>query len=184
MQRDLVLRAKSGDLDAFAQLAKASSPRLNGVARLILRDADRAEDALQEALLLAWRDLRALRDPDAWDAWLRRLTVRACYKVAGRERRRSRFEQHMTLDPAALRTPDASVDVAERDWVLAELDRLDLDRRTVLVLHYYLDLSLPEVAEILNIPYGTAASRLNRGLEAMRTSMRASPAGPITEHAR
>jgi RNA polymerase sigma factor (sigma-70 family) len=178
MQRDLVLRAKGGDLEAFAQLAKASAPRLKGVAYLILRDADRAEDALQDAFLLAWRDLRALRDPDAWDAWLRRLTVRACYKAAGRERRRTRIELHVTLDPATARAPDASVDVAERDWVLAELGRLDIDRRAVLVLHYYLDLPLPEVAEILDIPYGTAASRLNRGLDAMRTSMRASGLTP------
>lgn len=185
MQRDFVLQAKAGDLDAFAQLVKVSAPRLKGVAQLILRDVDRAEDALQDALLLAWRDLRALRDPDAWDAWLRRLTVRACYKAAGKERRRNRVELHVMLEPATLLTPDASVDVAERDWVLAELGRLDIDRRTVLVLHYYLDLPLPEVAEFLDIPYGTAASRLNRGLEAMRTSMRVSPAGhgPATERA-
>jgi RNA polymerase sigma-70 factor (ECF subfamily) len=185
MQRDLVLQAKAGDLDAFAQLVKASAPRLKGVAQLILRDVDRAEDALQDALLLAWRDLRALRDPDAWDAWLRRLTVRACYKAAGKERRRNRVELHVMLEPATAHTTDASVEVSERDWILAELGRLDIDRRAVLVLHYYLDLSLPEVAEILDIPYGTAASRLNRGLEAMRTSMRASPAspGPATERA-
>jgi RNA polymerase sigma-70 factor (ECF subfamily) len=172
MQRDLVVRAKAGDLDAFAHLAKASSPRLKGVANLILRDSDRAEDALQDALLLAWRDIRALRDPDAWDAWLRRLTVHACYKAAKKERRRSRIELHITPDAGTARTPDASVDVAEREWVLQELGRLDIDRRTVLVLHYYLDLSLPEVAEILDIPYGTVASRLHRGLDAMRTSMR------------
>lgn len=175
MQRDLVEQAKAGDLDAFAQLVKASAPRLTGVAYLILRDAHRAEDALQDALLLAWRDIRALRDPDAWDAWLRRLTVNACYKAAGKERKRSSVELHVTPDPAIARTPDASADVAEREWVLAELGRLDLDRRTVLALHYYLDLSLSEVAEILAIPYGTVTSRLHRGLEQMRRSMRVSP---------
>jgi RNA polymerase sigma-70 factor (ECF subfamily) len=175
MQRHLVERAKAGDLDAFAQLVKASAPRLKGVAYLILRDAHRAEDALQDALLLAWRDLRALRDPDAWDAWLRRLTVRACYKVAEKERRRYKAELHVIPDSGASRTPDASADVAERDWVLGELGRLDIDRRMVLVLHYYLDLALPEVAEILDIPYGTVTSRLHRGLEEMRASMRVTP---------
>ena len=182
MQRDLVVQARAGDLDAFAQLARASAPRLKGVANLILRDADRAEDAVQDALLLAWRDLRALRDPDAWDAWLRRLTVNACYKAAQKERRRSRVELHVTPDVGDVSTPDASVDVAEREWVLAELGRLDIVRRAILVLHYYLDLSLPEVAEILDIPSGTVTSRLHRGLEQMRRSMRIAP-DPTTDTA-
>jgi RNA polymerase sigma-70 factor (ECF subfamily) len=175
MQRDLVERAQAGDREAFAHLVKASAPRLKGVAYMILRDEHRAEDALQDAFLLAWRDLRALRDPDAWDAWLRRLTVNACYKVAGRDRRRSVIESQVA--PGAVPTPDAASRVADREWVMSELDRLDVDRRTVLVLHYYLDLSLPEVAEVLGIPYGTVTSRLHRGLEAMRRSMIASPEG-------
>jgi RNA polymerase sigma-70 factor (ECF subfamily) len=173
LSRDLVERAQAGDLDAFAQLARAAGPRLKGVANLILRDADRAEDALQDALLLAWRDMHALRDTDAWDAWLRRLTVNACYKIANKESRRSRVELHVTPDPETARTHDGTADVAEREWVFSELARLDIDRRTVLVLHYYLDLPLSAVAETLDIPFGTASSRLNRGLEAMRVSMQA-----------
>ena len=175
MSRDLVERAQAGDLDAFAQLAKAAGPRLKGVANLILRDADRAEDALQDALLLAWRDMRALRDPDAWDAWLRRLTVNACYKLANKERKRARVELHVMPDPEKARSHDSTADVAEREWVLSELGRLDIDRRAVLVLHYYLDLPLSEVADILDIPFGTASSRLNRGLEALRASMATAP---------
>jgi DNA-directed RNA polymerase specialized sigma24 family protein len=81
----------------------------------------------------------------------------------------------VTPDAGSARTPDASSLVAERDWVMAELDQLDIDRRAVIVLHYYLDLSIPEVAEILDIPVGTAASRLHRGLKAMRASMRVDP---------
>ena len=177
MSRDLVERAQAGDLDAFTQLAKAAGPRLKGVANLILRDAHRAEDALQDALLLAWRDLQALRDPDAWDAWLRRLTVNACYKVANKDRKRSRVELHVAPDPEMAKTHDSAADVAEREWVLSELGRLDIDRRAVLVLHYYLDLPVREVAEILEIPYGTAASRLHRGLEAMRSAIDLGPEG-------
>ena len=172
MQRDLVIAARDGDLEAYSQLVRAAFPRLYGVANLILRDSDRAQDAVQDALVQAWRHVRSLRDPDAWDAWLRRLTVRACYKVANRERRRREVEQHVTLDGSTAVTGDHSAELAERDWVVSQLGSIDIDKRAVLVLHYYLDLPMPEVAETLDIPYGTAASRLHRGLEALRESMR------------
>ena len=187
MQRVLVERARTGELEAFTQLVKVSLRRLTGVANLILRDSDRAQDAVQDALLMAWRDLRALRDPDAWDAWLHRLTVRACYKVARKERRRSMVELHVTPDPRSGEGEDFGTEVSDRDWLGRELDRLDIDQRAVLVLHSALDQPVSEVAEILDIPYGTAASRLHRGLEALRASMRdPGEADPdlVTERAR
>jgi len=88
MQRELVERARSGDLEAFSDLARDSLTRLYAVATLILRDPHRAEDAVQEALLHAWQSMHALRDPDAFEAWLHRITVRACYKSARKEKRR------------------------------------------------------------------------------------------------
>jgi len=176
MQRALVEQAQAGDLDAFTQLVKAYAPRLYGIANLILHDSDRGKDAVQNALLMGWRDLRALRDPDAFEPWLRRLTVRACYGVARKERRRNRVELHVTPDPLSSSIPDTSAELVERDWLFGMLGRLAIDQRAVIVLHYYLDLPVTEVAEILDIPYGTAASRLHRGLEAMRTSMRVAPA--------
>jgi len=175
MQRALVERSQAGDLDAFTQLVKAFAPRLHGVANLILRDSEIAQDAVQDALLMGWRDVRALRNPDAFEAWLRRLTVRACYGVARKERRRNRVELHVMPDPGRSSSPDATAELAERDWLYDVLGRIAIDQRVVIVLHYYLDLPVTEVAEILDIPYGTAASRLHRGLEAMRTSMRVSP---------
>jgi RNA polymerase sigma-70 factor (ECF subfamily) len=164
-----------GDIDAYSELVRASHPRLFGVARLILGDSDRAHDAVQDALLLAWRHVRSLRDPEAWDAWLRRLTVRACYKVARAHKRRSLVELHLTVDQDSAAAPDAAMGVIDRDWLGRELDRLALDQRVVIVLHYYLDLPVSQVAEIVDIPYGTAASRLHRGLEAMRISMSSEP---------
>ena len=181
MQRELVVRARGGDLEAFTQLVKFAFPRLKGVAYLVLRDADRAEDAVQEALVAAWTDLRALRDPDAWDAWLRRLLMRTCHRLAKRERRRIQVESHVRWDLEGTRSTNDMADVAVREWVLDELGRVDVEKRSVIVLHYYLDLPMREVAEILDIPYGTAASRLHRGLELMRASMDRSrePAGDV-----
>lgn len=173
MQRELVVRARSGDLEAFTQLVMASLRHLTGIANLILRDADLAEDAVQDACLMAWRDLRALRDADAWDAWLHRLTVRACYKVSRKERRRSLVELHVMPDPRSSEGTDVATEIADHDWLARELGRLDLDQRAVLVLHYYLDLPVSRVAEVLDIPYGTAASRLHRGLETLRATVEA-----------
>ena len=86
MQRELVIRAQGGDVEAFSTLTAGRSGRLLAAARLILRQDDRAADAVQDALLQAWIDLRSLRDPDRFDAWLHRLLVRACYRAAGRHR--------------------------------------------------------------------------------------------------
>ncbi len=171
MDRELVLRAREGDVEAFDQLARAAFPRLKGAAYLVLRDADRAEDAVQDALLAAWKGLRALREPDAWDAWLRRLLMRTCYRFARQEQRRTEVELSARPDPERPGITTDPADVADREWILSELARVDIDKRAVIVLHYYLDLPLPEVAEILDIPYGTAASRLHRGLELMRGAM-------------
>ena len=180
MQRALVERAQAGDLDAFTQLVEAFAPRLHGVANLILRDNERAQDAVQDALLMGWRDIRALRDPDAFEAWLRRLTVRACYGVAKKDRRRAKVELHVPPDPGRASTPDTSTQLVEREWMYDMLGRIAIDQRVVVVLHYYFDLPVDEVAEILDIPYGTAASRLHRGLESMRRSMRVGQA-PATD---
>ena len=87
MDIDLVIRAQSGDREAFAGLVLALGGRLQGVATRVLRDADRAEDVTQQALLSIWRDLPQLRDPDRFEAWAYRLVIRACYAEAKRTRR-------------------------------------------------------------------------------------------------
>ena len=169
MQIELVERARSGDHDAFSILVKGSISRLHSAARLILRDPDRAQDAVQEALVLAWRHVRAVRDPEAWDAWLYRLTVRACYRLARSNRRRDLVELHVVAREPGRN--DFSNEVAERDRLGRAIGRLPLDQRIVMVLHFYLDLPLTEAADILDIPVGTAKSRLHRGLETLRADM-------------
>ena len=89
VDRDLVEAARGGDREAYADLIRVRADRLFAIAQRILRDVDRTEDAVQDALVIAWRDLPALRDPDRFDAWLRRLLVRSCITEAKRERRHS-----------------------------------------------------------------------------------------------
>lgn len=174
MQRELVTRAKGGDHEAFTRLVDGSVDRLYTVANLVLRDADRAQDAVQEALVSAWRDLPALRDPEAWDAWLYRLTVRSCYRQARRERRRALVERQAMRD-AATDQGDVVPLFVERDRLEHELARLPVEQRAVLVTHFYLGCPISEVAEILGIPVGTTKSRLNRGLQALRDAFSSEP---------
>jgi RNA polymerase sigma-70 factor (ECF subfamily) len=165
-QQGLVERASQGDHEAFGVLIGARLARLDTAARLILRDSELARDAVQEATLRAWKNLRGLRDPSRFDAWLHRLTVNACLDLA-RKRHGRVIEVELTPIYDAP-VPDATGRVADALYVERMLTAVDPAQRAVVVLHYYLDLSLPETAAALGIPIGTAKSRLNRALNAMR----------------
>jgi RNA polymerase sigma-70 factor (ECF subfamily) len=180
-QRELVERAGEGDHDAFATLVGASIAQLEAVARLILRDQDLARDAVQEAYIRAWRDLPGLRDPERFDAWLHRLTVNACLDAVRRRRRRPIEVELSPIFPPSI--ADQSELVADRDQLERGFRRLGADLRVVLVLHYYLGMSASAVAETLDIPTGTAQSRLHRALAELRAAIAADerqPAGPRT----
>jgi len=183
MQHDLAERARQGDHDAFTALVDGSIGRLYAVACLILRDRDRAHDAVQEALVAAWRDIRGLRDPERVDAWFRRLVVRACYKQARHERRRHVIELRVVSDvPPTVPGPELSV--VDRDRLERGFERLSPDHRAILVLSHYLGLPLSEVADALDIPTGTAKSRLNRALAAMRAAIDADDRATLVEEGR
>lgn len=168
MQRDVVERAMDGDHDAFAQLAEASIGRLYATARLIVRSDALAEDATQEALVNAWRFLSGLRDPDRFDAWLNRLLVNAC-----RRELRRRHPAVVEIEPAFvdLTAPEPGLSLVDRDQLSRAFSRLDADQRTVVVLHYYREQGVAEIAESLDIPIGTVKSRLHRATRALRAAL-------------
>ena len=172
VKRDFVVRAKAGDHDAFSTLAAASIGRLLATARLILRDDDQAQDAVQDALVRAWLDIRGLRDPERFDAWLHRLLVRGCYRAARSDRGRRLVEVHLLpLDGPS--TTDQQSALAARDQLERAFGRLPTEQRAVLVLHHYLDMTDGEAADVLDIPLGTFKSRLNRASRALRSVVEA-----------
>jgi RNA polymerase sigma-70 factor (ECF subfamily) len=169
----LVRAAADGDPDAFAAIAAPRLDRLFATASLILRDRGRAEDAVQDALVRAWRDLRTLREPRRFDAWMRRLVVNACRDQARRHRR---HEANIRLLPDHDRpTADASHSLADSDAIERGLQALSTDHRAVIVHHYFLELSLPEIADALGIPVGTAKSRLHHARLALRAAIGQEP---------
>ncbi|HEY8168548.1 MAG TPA: sigma-70 family RNA polymerase sigma factor [Candidatus Limnocylindrales bacterium] len=178
VERALVERAAQGDREAFDVIISGVVDRLFAIARLILHDADRAEDAVQDTLVACWRDLPSLRDPDRFDAWLRRLLINHVNDEFKRGRRQAATIAVLRVEPSL---SDASGEVAIRDLLQRGFQRLSLDHRTVIVLRYYLGLSIEETAASLGIPAGTAKSRLHYATEAMRLALEADARPPVRE---
>jgi RNA polymerase sigma-70 factor (ECF subfamily) len=170
MERELVQRAMHGDEEAFDALVGIVGDSMHSVARRILRDTTRAQDATQQALLDAWRYLPTLRDPDRFEAWSHRLLVNACYAESRRERR-----QHGSLGLLGRGDfhQDSQMDIATRDELDRGFRRLSVEHRTVVVLVHYLGLTPTEAAERMGTPPGTARSRLHYALQQLRAALEA-----------
>jgi RNA polymerase sigma-70 factor, ECF subfamily len=171
VDRDLVEAARRGDREAYADLIRPRGDRLFALAQRILRDVDRTEDAVQEALVIAWRDLPGLRDADRFDAWLHRLVVRSCVREAVRLRR---VVTNLRVLPLDLPAPsDDFLSFADRDQLERGFRRLDPQQRAILALRHFAGYEPTEIAEILGIPAGTARSRLHHAHRAMRAALEA-----------
>ena len=165
----LVNQAKQGDREAFDALARLTGDRCMAIAFRILRDFDHADDAVQAALLTAWREIRALRDPELFEPWLHRILTNACYSEA---RRRRRWSEGIRLLPSEpVHGPDDYLTIETRDQLERAFQRLTVEQRAVLVFHHYLGLPLPEVADRLGIPLGTVKSRMHHAKRALRAGL-------------
>jgi RNA polymerase sigma-70 factor, ECF subfamily len=171
LDRDLVEQAQDGDREAFAILARTHGDRLMAIAQRILRDVGRAEEAVQQTLVIAWQELPGLRDPDRFDAWLQRLLVNASYAEARRWKTWNANVRVLPVDGPA--GADETLSLDHRDRIERGLRRLPPDQRAVLVFTHYLGLTPTEIAERLGIAEGTARSRLHYAHRAMRAALEA-----------
>lgn len=171
MDTELVARAQQGDHEAFTTIVNAVAHRLHGVAHGILRDREQAEEATQQGIVNIWRDLPKLRDPSRFEPWAYRVVINVCYSEA---RRAKRWMPDLTPGSRAEPRAGDGIDaVLDRDELEQGLRSLSVDHRTILALRYYLDYPLEEIADSLDIPVGTAKSRLNRATSALRAAMEA-----------
>jgi RNA polymerase sigma-70 factor (ECF subfamily) len=178
---DLVERARAGDREAFASLVALTSDRMYAIAIRILRDGHVAEDALQGALISAWRQLPTLRDPARFEAWVRRLLVHACYAEARRRRTWAANVRVLPIDGPA--SPDETISIDDRDTLDRAFRRLSIEQRAVFVLHHHTGLSLVEIAYAMGIPAGTARSRLHYATRVLRAAIEAD-AAPVAPQGR
>ena len=169
MTADLIRQAQHGDCAAFDQLIRPEYDRLYAAACRLLRDRFGAEDAVQDAILRCWRDLRGLRDPERFQPWLHRLLVNACLDQARRVRRKPMQVRGDIVEHAA--GGDDYAGVADHDALERAFLTLPMDQRVALVLTHYLGYSAPEVAAIVGVPTGTVYSRVHNASRAMRLAL-------------
>ena len=170
LDRSLIDRARNGDLDAFDIIVRARMEAVYRLTSAILGDEADARDAAQETFVAAWRQLPRLREPDRFDAWLQHVAVNAS-RMTLRARGRRRIREIPTSSVAAIADASAPEPSADRDArrLDAALGRLPIEQRAILVLHHLEGRPLAELAAILDVPVGTAKSRLFAARRALAT---------------
>jgi len=171
VDRDIVLAAQGGDRDAFAMLARAHGGRLFAIAHRTLRDASLAEDAVQQALFVAWHQLPGLKDPDRFAAWINRVLVREAYAASRKRAKAAASTCVLPVECAAAR--DELLSVIDRDELERGFRRLAVDERALLVLRHYVGMEPIEIAAALGVAAGTVRSRLHHAHRAMRAALEA-----------
>jgi RNA polymerase sigma-70 factor (ECF subfamily) len=158
-------------MEAFTLLDDARLLQSYRLATLILRDRDEAEDATQEAIVRAWSGWGTMRDRTRFDAWFDRILVNVC-----RNRMRHARTIHVVAldDSFQLPTADSHGATIARLALEPAFARLSPDQRIVVVLRFWRDLSVDDIAERLGVPPGTVKSRLHYALKALREGIESS----------
>jgi RNA polymerase sigma-70 factor, ECF subfamily len=173
----LAIRASRGDVEAFRQLVQEHSGLVYRVALRILGMND-AQDASQEVWVRVWRNIKNFRGDSAFSTWLYRITVNTCLSVRRKESRRSEKEYggdempFLPEPPGGDADPEAAALSAERRVeIQAALGHVRAEHRAALVLRHIEGLSYAEIAQVLDVPDGTAKGWVSRGRAAMLVAL-------------
>ena len=166
------LHVVNAGADAFRRLIERQVDASYRLAAVILGDRVEAEDAVHDAAVSAWRGFAALRDPDRFDAWFRRIVVNGCRdRLRARARRRVVDVGRELADAEHPRVADVAEAAAVRDALARAIDSLGPEEQVLVALRFHADLTVPAIAEALGIPEGTVKSRLHHAMGRLRTAL-------------
>ena len=171
IDRSLIDRARNGDLDAFESIVRARMDAVYRLTSAILGNEADARDAAQETFVAAWREIGRLREPEKFEAWLQRVAVNAA-RQTHRARRRRRIREIPSSQVTALADRAAGAPRDDAATLDAALATLPIEQRAILVLHHLEGRPISELATILEIPAGTAKSRLFAARRALAAAIR------------
>lgn len=173
---NLAQKAAGGDVEAFARLVRSHSGMVYRVAVRIL-SVEEAQDASQEVWIRVWRNIRKFRGESAFSTWLYKITVNTCLSARRREQAREtrELDEELPYLPANLSIEDdpetAAMAAERREELLRALEHVRAEHRAALVLRHMEGLSYAEVAQILDVPDGTAKGWVNRGRAALLVAL-------------
>jgi RNA polymerase sigma-70 factor, ECF subfamily len=175
--RDLVIRASEGDIGAFTKLVRENSSLVYRVALRML-GSENAQDASQEVWVKVWRNIKGFRGESAFTTWLYRITVNTCLSARRKEAHREEREYSSDEMPYLAEPPDVEADpeaaalsAERREEIEAALQHVRAEHRAALVLRHMEGLSYAEIAEILDVPDGTAKGWVSRGRAALLVAL-------------
>jgi RNA polymerase sigma-70 factor (ECF subfamily) len=166
----LATAAIRGDEEAFLRRIESEREKLYAIAYSYMRHQVNALEAVQETVCRAWLKRKTLREPQYWSTWLVRILIHVCMDMQ-RKQKRELLLDHTVIDAVEKRADDLAEMLARRMEIEAALDRLDAKERMVIVLKYYRDMTLSEVALLMDKPLGTVKTWLNKALVKLRTAL-------------
>lgn len=177
-EKELIVRAKNGDQDAFGQLVLAHQNKVYTLCVHMVTDREEAADLAQEAFLKAWRNLASFHEKSSFATWMHRLTTNVCLDFLRKQSRRQNISVTVSLDdeetgwtePADHRQdPQEHLEREEQKQTLARaLNELPEPQRRILLMREVAGMSYQEIAEALDADLGTIKSRIARSRERLR----------------
>ncbi|SFM18302.1 sigma-70 family RNA polymerase sigma factor [Salibacterium qingdaonense] len=161
----LVQQAMDGEEEAFESLLQSESEKLYFIAMSYVQNKDDALDAIQEAACQAFLSIHQLKKPEFFSTWLVRILIRECYKILKKTQKTVPFEEEKFEEKMA----DSFKGTTRREARLAEaVDKLEHSQQTAILLFYYHDLPIKQIAEVMEKPEGTVKTYLRRGKDRLK----------------
>ncbi|ASA24146.1 RNA polymerase sigma factor [Paenibacillus donghaensis] len=161
-----VHQAQSGDKAAFIRLCRQIEPEMYGMARSMLHRDEDCADVMQEATLKAYRSIRSLRQPEYFKTWMLRIIINECRLLQRRQKNTVEAGEAVNQLPS----PSSSAEY-EKIELREAVEQLDEKLRAVVALHYFQDMPIRQIAELLGITETAVKSRLYRARKTLMQGM-------------
>ncbi|MEQ8176102.1 MAG: sigma-70 family RNA polymerase sigma factor [Syntrophomonadaceae bacterium] len=171
---DKVKKACKGDNEAFSELIQERKAEIYKIAYTYMKNQNDALDVVHEVVYKAFISVAKLKNPESFNTWLIRITVNCCMDSLKKNQKLARFEETCGYSEEATQMApcDDSANLISSIDLFNAIDRLNVDQQTIVVLKYYQDLTLAQIAEILVCPLGTVKTRLNKALSLLRRDLK------------